>query len=328
MKAEAITSPVHCHLLLPLDRATLAAAPAMPALAQLLRHAQREQAADEDAGAWLCRRFGVARQQDWPQAAFAALADGLPAEAGYWLHADPVSLVLQRDSFALAECTPQLTPEQARQLVAALNDHFAPDGMRFHCAAPRRWYLQLATATQLRTHPVSQVLGRDIQPWLPQGADGLTWHRWLNELQMLLHAHPINAALEEQRALPVNSVWLWGGGQLSKTQGAADLAVWADDPLTRGLTLAQGARLAPLPSSATAWLPQATDGEALLVLPQESLPNLERDWCAPLLASLRAGRLARLSLHLAGDTICSYTLTRRDLLKFWRRARPLETYLG
>ena len=268
-------------------------------------------------------------------APFAALGDGLQPD-GYWLRADPVSLVLHRDSFSLAECTPALRLEQAQQLVDALNRHFAADGMRFHAVDARRWYLSLAQRPELRTHPLAQVLGRDIQPRLPQGADGLKWHGLLNELQMLLHAHPVNADLEQDGAMPVNSVWLWGGGELVAGTPQPDLSVWANDALARGLALAHQSRLAALPSSAQDWLRHAHEsGEHLVVHPllpsmdpQQALEWLENAWFAPLLDMLRKGRVARLTLHLAGDSVNSFTVMRADLWKFWHRARPLENYLG
>jgi len=323
-----LKSELHCQLLLPgFFRGILAASVVGPALRTLLRHAQRERAGD--AADWLCRTFDVQRQQDAPVAPFAALGDGLQPD-GYWLCADPVSLVLHRDSFALAECTPALRLEQAQQLVDTFNRHFAADGMRFHAADARRWYLRLAQRPDLRTHPLAQVLGRDIQPYLPQGSDGLKWHGLLNELQMLLHAHPLNAELEQEGAMPVNSVWLWGGGELAAGAPQPGLSVWADDALARGLALAHQSRLAALPSSAQDWLQQAHDaGEHLVVqrslapnAPQQELDRLENDWFAPLLDMLRKGNVARLTLHLAGETVNSFTVTRADLWKFWHRVRP------
>jgi hypothetical protein len=324
-----LKSMLHCQLLLPLARHPAAAVEHAPVLGTLLRHARRQEERAEDADAWLCRRFAVARQQDWPAAPFAALGDGLQAGDGYWLCAAPVSLALQRDSFALTESTPALRLEQAQQLVDALNAHFAADGMHFYAADARRWYLNLAQRPDLRTHPLTRVMGRDVQPFLPQGADGLKWHGLLNELQMLLHGHPLNADLEEQGVLPVNSVWLWGGGELAAGLPQRGWSVWTDDVLARGLALAHECRTAALPASAQEWWRQADDAmEQLLVLPSESLTRLEQDWFAPLLDMLRKGQVARLTLHLVDETVNSFTVTRTDLWKFWHRARPLENYLG
>lgn len=329
-------SALHCQLLLPGMIRAAAIAPAPPALRSLLRCARREAAFEEGAQAWLCRRFGVARQQDWPVAPFAALADGLAADSGYWLCADPVSLLLQRDSFTVMDGPRGLGLAQAQQLTDALNAHFAADGMQFFAPCATRWYLRLSGTPSLRTHPLSQARGRDIHTRLLQGADGLQWHGALNEMQMLLYDHPVNLALEELGEPPVNSLWLWGGGVLPATTARTGFVFFADDPLVRGLALAHGDALAPLPSSAEGWLQNAQADPLQLIVHnpleltdwQQALQQLERDWFAPLLAMLRDGRLARLTLHLADETVNSFTVTRGDLYKFWRRARPLESYLG
>lgn len=324
-------------MLLPgMFRAPAAMAPSPPALSRLLRSARRGDTVEEGAPAWLCRLFGVARQQDWPVAPFAARADGLATETGYWLCADPVSLQLQRDSFTVTDSPRSLTLAQARQFADTLNAHFAADGMQFFAPRVDRWYLRLPRPPSLQTHLLSQVRGRDIHAHMPQGADGLQWHGWLNEVQMLLHGHPVNLALEEQGEPPVNSLWLWGGGILPATRSRSGIALFADDALARGLALAHGDAVAPLPPSAEDWLQNGkTEAACVIVQPplepagwQPALQQLERDWFAPLLAMLREGELARLTLHLAGESVSSFSVTSRDLYKFWRRARPLESYLG
>lgn len=330
-------SALHCQMLLPgMFRAPAAMAPAPPALRHLLRCARREGAVEEGAPTWLCRLFGVARQQDWPVAPFAALADGLATETGYWLCADPVSLLLQRDSFTVTDGPRSLSLAQAQQLTAALNAHFAADGMQFFAPRADRWYLRLPRTPSLQTHPLSQARGRDIHAHMPQGADGLKWHGWLNEVQMLLHGHPVNLALEEHGEPPVNSLWLWGGGVLPGTRSRCGIALLADDALARGLALAHGDAIAPLPPSAEDWLQNGITEVPCVIVQhpleleewQPALQRMERDWFAPLLAMLRAGKLARLTLHLAGESVNSFSVTRSDLYKFWRRARSLEDYLG
>lgn len=330
-------SALHCQLLLPgMFPPPGAVAPALPALRKLLRCARREDVFAGGPQAWLCRLFGVARQQDWPVAPFAALADGLPAETGYWLCADPVSLLLQRDSFTVTDGPRALSLAQAQRLAEALNAHFAADSVQFFAPRADRWYLRLPQVPLLQTYPLSQALGRDIHARMPQGADSLKWLGWLNEVQMLLHGHPVNLALEEQGEPPVNSLWLWGGGVLPAVISPAGIAFCADDPLARGLALAHGNTLAPLPPTAEGWRQGANAAAPQLIVQNppeltewpQAVQQRERDWFAPLLAMLRDGRLARLTLHLAGETVNSFTVTRGDLRKFWRSARPLETYLG
>jgi hypothetical protein len=51
--------------------------------------------------------------------------------------------------------------------------------------------------------------------------------------------------------------------------------------------------------------------------------DLEKNWFAPLLAALRAGRIGMVSVHFP-DSGASFETIRGDLRRFWRRARPLR----
>lgn len=330
---------MHCHLLLPgLYQEVAAHAQCPPALLQLLRHAVRRESFDGDAHAWLCRFFGVSRQRDWPLAPFAFLAEeGRPGDA-FWFNVTPVHLLLHRDSFVLADETfASLPAVHARQLVETLNAHFAADGLQFSALQPNRWYLRVSVPPLLQTESPLHAVGRSIQPFLPQGADALRWHGWLNEAQMLLHGHPVNRAREDQGFLPVNSVWPWGGGVLPVCGDAAPQAmVWSGDPVARGLALAHGCAAENLPPSAQDWLNHAESGKVHMLMldalsvsdPAQALLSLDESWFSPLLAALRDGRIGRLTLHLAGTRMHDFELTRGELLKFWRRAPSWESCLG
>ena len=47
----------------------------------------------------------------------------------------------------------------------------------------------------------------------------------LNEVQVLLHQHPLNAARQTRGLPPVNSVWFWGAGRLP-APGPSPTAAW------------------------------------------------------------------------------------------------------
>ena len=95
-----------------------------------------------------------------------------------------------------------------------------------------------------------------------------------------------------------------------------------------------------LPASAAPFLKEP-DGKAPLIvatsLPataygdiaswREAVTVFEREWCSPLLAALNDGALQSLTLHgLGPDYGYTVAVTRRDLLRFWRRRRPLREY--
>ena len=60
-----------------------------------------------------------------------------------------------------------------------------------------------------------------------------------------------------------------------------------------------------------------------------ALVELETHWLAPAVAGLRAGRIGMLTLiALGGGSALSVEVTRTDLRYWWRRRRPLASYLA
>ncbi|MBE0626479.1 MAG: phosphoglycerate mutase [Burkholderiales bacterium] len=344
---------MHCQLLVPdlfwpeRDSRGVYDALAIPALEQILakgrRHADSGPLAAESGEAWLCAFFGLDKQLDWPVAPYSLLADGGAPGGRYWLRADPVHLQLESGRLVLADGGAfSLSQQEADSFGESLNAHFSADGLMFHAPRPDRWYLRIDTAPALETTPLRAAVGRSIDGLMPRGPDAQAWCTRLNEVQMLLHGHPVNAMREGAGAPPINSVWLWGGGTLSAAAPVSIDAVWSQDPFAAGL--AQAARVAARDSSAGAaglLRASASEGVSLIVLDQlrkaaqyddahgwrEALQQLERDWFAPLLAALRQERIGMLSLHGLGPALAlSVETTRGDLRRFWRRVKPLPDY--
>ncbi len=255
-----------------------------------------------------------------------------------WMCADPVHLRFARESLMLTDRHElDLAPDEARQLVDALNGAFADVG-EFAIATAGEWNLRLHTAPQLVTHSVAQVLGRSIEPFLPGGPDGAQWRRTINEMQMLLHTHPVNAAREAQGRLTINSVWPWGAGSLAAGLPPRHESVFADTPLARGLARASGGTGEPLPAA----FPSTAAGSALAVLDslhypalageidawQAALRELEAAWFQPLLDALRRRRLDHARIILTGDAACvDLRCGNAGWWKFWQHPLALESFL-
>lgn len=185
----------------------------LPVLETVLSRGLREPCPGEGVEAYLCQALGIERQHDWPVAPIGLAADGGDAAGDYCLRADPVHLGVMRDHIVLAARPPDLSQADAAALAASIREHF---GQAFSPSPihPKRWYLRLPEPPKLVTTPLSVAIGRDIESLLPRGADAARFRAWLNELQMLLHEHPVNLARAARGALAVNSLWLWGGGTL------------------------------------------------------------------------------------------------------------------
>jgi len=223
-----------------------------------------------------------------------------------------------------------VTGEEAAALCESLNRHFA-GRLRIEPVEPDRWCATLAEEIELPVESPFDMAGRAVQPG--RAGDAL-----LNEVQMVLHEHPVNEAREARGEPAVNSVWLWGGGRAADKAQGPWRSVTAGDPVARGLARLAAIRARDLPASADAWLDRSPeDGRHLVVLDALRAPlalsdatgfarrleDLERTWFAPLLSALRAGRIGMVSVHVP-EAGSSFEAIRGDLRRFWRRPKPLQ----
>lgn len=354
LDSAQLAPAMNCHLLVsPLLWPAIAGAASygkleLPALETILARGQRTLIEAGSIERWLAASFGVDRGGELALAPFALRGEGCePGEHG-WLRADPVHLRIHADRVVLADASRlAITADEARQLVDALNAHFAERGITFLAPQPERWYARVAKAPQLRTTPTVEVAGRDIEPYLPKGEEQARWRSVFNEAQMLLHEHPCNERREESGELTVNSLWFWGAGSDSPPRASVRYhTVWSDDPVARGLALASGIPSRPLPGSGADFIRSAGNAELprdslhLLVLPplpgaaygdagawREAVLRIERDWFAPLLDGMLDGAFSAVTLHTLGPAGgLSALFTRAHRLKFWRRRRRLIDY--
>lgn len=277
-----------------------------PALELLLARARGTAGEPQACEAWLGAAFGV---EPLPAGALTASAEG------FWLRADPVHLQVMRDGMVLIPVA-DLQAGEAARLVATLNRHFAGTH-EFRCPYPDCWVVRTAPAA-IDTLSTREIAGLNLDTHLPDAP----WPALLNEIQMALHEHPVN----EARELPVNSVWLWGPGELPGSAQGEWHSLTAADPLAIGLARVAGIAHRAPPRTASAWLDSTTpqDGRHLVVL-DGAAAALEADWFAPLLEALRSRRVGMLTVHVP-DAGLSFEVTRADLRRFWRRPRALASH--
>jgi hypothetical protein len=288
---------------------------------------------------WLCRTFGIARQLDEPIAPITLVADGVQPGTGYWLRADPVHLQMQRTQLSLHPDVP-LNANEAAQLCTSLNTHFSAEGLRFFSPHPQRWYLQMEGIPDIVTRPVSQVAGRNVQTYLPKGQDALRWHKIFNEIQMLFFEHTVNQAREARGDLPVNSIWLWGGGHAVEQLARPYTKVCGDSFLAGAFAQAAGISYQILPDDLTRSVDD-NEGDVLIVWEglrrpfqqgdlhtwRDSVQCLEKNYIAPLWKALRNGHIKQLNLNiLNAGVINRLVLTRSAVWKSWRLSKSLAHY--
>jgi hypothetical protein len=287
--------------LLTLDRDALGGA---PALALLAHYAGAPTMSEGSLDRFL---WSSAATSPVALAPLAALGAGFDPGTTYVLRADPVSLVAGRNDVALAARIDDLGSEEAESLLAALDAHFHGDGLRFIAPRPDAWFVTVDAEPRLATTPLAMVRGA-IYPFLPAGDDAPQWRRWMSEMQMLLHEHPVNRARERRGQLAVTGIWISDGGRA--TDGHAPLGQVFAAPGTVGDVLRGIARRHRMAALATptefATLPTGTD--AVVILPRAHLGVMEpweRAWLGPAVVALESGRLTALSLLADGHGLAA-----------------------
>jgi hypothetical protein len=189
---------------------------------------------------------GLAAWFDLPQPVPAGaltreLAAGDAGDAA-WLCADPAWVEPDMSGARLLACGHmQLSVADAAALAESLAPLFQEQGMQLALTTPDRWHLRLPPGTAVPDFPApEQALGENLLQHLPQGADGRRWRILQNDIQVLLHQHPLNAPRRAAGLPPVNSLWLWGAGVLPVQVRTARQGVVSDDPLLRALAVRAG----------------------------------------------------------------------------------------
>ena len=74
--------------------------------------------------------------------------------------------------------------------------------------APDRWYARMVGLEEAAWTAPEEALGRDVFDLLPRGDGSGAIKRVLNEIQMVLHDHPVNRARAARGDVPVNSDYM------------------------------------------------------------------------------------------------------------------------
>ncbi len=282
--------------------------------------------------------FGYQRSAgDWPAAAVTRLADFDAGDQGeWWLRADPVHLKVDMGNLVLIDGEHfALDLVEARALADIVSEHFSHLGWRLDVDHPMRWYLKLETPARIQTTPLSMARLRNIDAYLPSGEEANSWHRLLNETQMVLHDCAVNRSREARGEVPVNSLWFWGGGVLPPARAADWSEAYGDSALLQGLASHAGIRCRPLPEGAARWLNCSGEGHHLALIEtghssarssnvegwREFIVALSANWFEPLLHALKDGRLQ--SVTVLTDRYLSYHAERA---RWWWRLKARRPF--
>jgi len=194
-----------------------------------------------------------------------------------------------------------LAGDERAELAAGFADQFGPE-LQLQGTA-NQWLIEADCAAAADETDPAQWLGAPLER-RPAGSPEQKLLRRLGaEVEMWLADLPLNARRRSRRQLPVNLLWMWGGGRVPARDAlpapaATPLHGTAQDAWLAGCAALWGGTVSPLPA---AW-PAGSAGGSTLVLPSPQdagqLLSLESDWLVPALADLEAGRLESLRLRV------------------------------
>ncbi len=310
----------------------------IPELKNLQRFLSRAEKKSVDIHDWHGGLASLFQLEKLPAAALSYRQHAGAIEADhFYLCADPVYIQPDMNSAVLlAHEELDLSLEDTGELAASVNAHFVDESWSLEVLRTHRWLIKLTRSPLLTTTPLARIKGQPIGDNLAQGNDSPYWQRILNEIQMLLFAHPLNQQREAEGKLPVNSLWLWGEGELANKHSdwqtilgrgeLLDALMHYEDCAGKEMSindelLIEDSGCSLLASDEFITPVQARDIDAWL----RALKQFENNWLDPLMKSLAAGKLDAIDL-LVGNSM-QFSLNRKMLKRWWRRTKPIDHIL-
>jgi len=140
----------------------------------------------------------------------------------------------------------EITTEEARELINALNEALANDVRRLYTGISYRHCLVLRDDDDsypfMRPH---DILGQKIKDFLPAGERGQKYLDFMMESARVLEHHSVNESRHRRGLRPANSTWLWSPGKkpslpsFYEKWGLRGCVVCAVD-LIRGISICAG----------------------------------------------------------------------------------------
>lgn len=161
----------------------------------------------------------------------------------------------------------EISNGEARELIAALNDAAAREGLRFHAGVSYRHLLIWREGPlDLELTPPHEISGRPVAEYLPQGPRQEEARALMEISAQVLADHPVNQRRRANGQRPATQIWLWGCGRAMKLATYAERfgrhggVITAVD-LVRGLAELCGLEVIRVPG-ATGWIDTNYEGKA------------------------------------------------------------------
>lgn len=244
----------------------------------------------------------------WPLAAITRQLDADDAHLNAWLRADPAHVRAEMGVVRLLACGDLgLTQADADELIKPLKILFGDIGFPLSAPHPARWYLSIPKESKLPVFVSPDVaIGSDIFSQFPNDDSFKRWRTLLNEAQITLHNHPLNAERLQKGLLPVNSLYFWGGGVLPDQVKFHAEQVVSNDNVMQSLMHHAGVKT-------------GSDDSGSALVDCRELRNwsaFENEYFLPALDQLKEKKYARIVLDFSDGA--SFEIKTSQKWRFWR----------
>ena len=236
--------------------------------------------------------------------------------------ADPVYLEPRLDHLRLhALQRTGIPPSDLRPLFDHLQATLADDQRYGFARLGACGYLRAEEPISTAMVPAYVIDQREPGEFLPTGEHTVMHRNILSEIEMALHEHPVNVRRVEEGKAPVNSLWLWGGGNAPQKITRPQPPIFTDDPLLLGYWESATAVADLWPGDFAACAEASLHGFVAVTPEEDMTPESLVTYLQELRELLHRKRVSRLIL-LSRDGLRA-EVRRSDTLKFWRRDNEL-----
>lgn len=160
-----------------------------------------------------------------------------------------------------------ISTEEARELIAALNNKLKNDELVFYPGVSYRHLMVWKNGSvNVECAPPHDITGKEIAGYLPKGKGDDFLQKLMRQSVSILEGHSVNIKRIDKGKKPANSIWLWGQGKkpvlptYQEKYGLKGALISAVD-LTKGLGIYAGFEILNVPG-VTGWLDTNYAGKA------------------------------------------------------------------
>jgi len=118
------------------------------------------------------------------------------------------------DKRVIDHSSDEITTEEARELIAAVNDAFANDKFSFYPGVSYRHIMVWDKGPYSFTlTPPHDILEKKVKDYIPKGEGSELIYDMMVKSYDILNNHPVNLARAERGLKKANSIWIWGEGK-------------------------------------------------------------------------------------------------------------------